>query len=222
MLIAASSDKENALQSGNLRLYVDAQFASPYAMSVFVALHEKGLPFELATVDLQKNANHERDFATTSLTQRVPTLIHDDFALSESSAIVEYIDEVFPGNPLYPTDRRLRARARQVQAWLRSDLMPIRVERSTEVVFYGTSKSSLSDAAKIAARKLFSACEVLLASADLNLFGEWCIADVDMAMMLNRLVLNGDPVPQRLVDYALSQWQRPSVQRWVALNRPPL
>lgn len=222
MLIAASLDKENALQNGNLRLYVDAQFASPYAMSVFVALHEKGLPFELAAVDLHKNANHERDFATRSLTQRVPTLIHDDFALSESSAIVEYIAEVFPGTPLYPTDRRLRSRARQVQAWLRSDLMPIRVERSTEVVFYGASKSSLSDAAETAARKLFSACEVLLAPGDPNLFGEWCIADVDMAMMLNRLVLNNDPVPQRLVDYALHQWQRPSVQRWVALNRPPL
>lgn len=48
------------------------------------------------------------------------------------------------------------------------------------------------------------------------------IADVDLALMLNRLTLNGDPVPQRLMEYARYQWKRPSVQRWVTLNRPPL
>jgi glutathione S-transferase len=40
--------------------------------------------------------------------------------------------------------------------------------------------------------------------------------------MLNRLILNGDPVPSELVDYATRQWERPSVQRWIELNRPPL
>ena len=38
-----------------LRLYLDAQFASPYAMSAFVALSEKGLSFEVTTVDLAVN-----------------------------------------------------------------------------------------------------------------------------------------------------------------------
>jgi glutathione S-transferase len=39
---------------------------------------------------------------------------------------------------------------------------------------------------------------------------------------LNRLVLNDDPVPPRLVEYARRQWQRPSVQEWATLSRPPL
>jgi glutathione S-transferase len=191
-------------------------------MSVFVALHEKGLSFELATVDLANNANLEPRYAARSLTQRVPTLVQDNFALSESSAITEYLDEVFPGTLLYPNDAIKRARARQIQAWLRSDLMPIRQERSTEVVFYGASAAPLSAAASTAAEKLFSACEVLLTGRSLNLFDEWCIADTDLALMLNRLVLSGDTVPTRLADYTAHQWQRPSVQRWVALNRPPL
>lgn len=191
-------------------------------MSVFVALHEKNLLFELVTVDLAKSANFEPEYAASSLTQRVPTLVHDSFSLSESSAITEYIDEVFPGAPLYPKNAISRARARQVQAWLRSDLLPVRQERSTEVVFYGASAAPLSAAARSAAGRLFSACEILLTDRSPNLFGEWCIADVDLALMLNRLVLNGDTVPQRLVDYAAHQWQRPSIQRWIALNRPPL
>ncbi len=42
----------------HLRLYVDAQFASPYAMSAFVALQEKSLSFETSTIDLATQANN--------------------------------------------------------------------------------------------------------------------------------------------------------------------
>lgn len=206
-----------------ITLYADAQFASPYAMSAYVALSEKNLPFELLTLDLDKGENRQPGFAGLSLTQRVPTLCHAGFSLSESSAITEYLNDVFlTGTPLYPIDPRSRARARQVQAWLRSDLMPIRQERSTVVVFYEPAGAPLSSAARDAAEKLFAVALSLLPQDNKNLFGDWCIADTDLALMLNRLVLNGDQVPQRLVDYANHQWQRPSVRRWMALERPPL
>lgn len=207
----------------NLLLYVDREFCSPYAMAAFVSLHEKGQAFDIAIVDLGGRANHAPDYAATSITRRVPTLVHDGFALSESSAICEYIEEVFPGTPLYPKNVRDRARARQVQAWLRSDLMPIRAERSTDHVFYDNpAKAPLSDEARAAADKLFAAAEALLSQGAENLFGEWSIADVDLAMMLNRLVKNGDLVPERLAAYATRQWQRPSVQLWLNRERPPL
>lgn len=205
-----------------LLLYVDSQFASPYAMSAFVSLLEKGLTFETATVDLAAKANQEAGYAATSLTRRVPTLVHNGFALSESSAISEYLDEVFPGTPLYPAEPHSRARARQVQAWLRSDLMPIRQERPTEVVFYGAIQPPLSSGARASAEKLFSAAQSLLSAGAENLFGPWCIADVDLALMLNRLVLNGDPVPENMAAYARRQWLRPSVQAWVNQSRPAL
>lgn len=204
-----------------LQLYVDAQFASPYAMSAFVALREKALSFEISPVDLAADGQHAPGYAALSLTQRVPTLVHEGFALSESSAIAEYIDESFPGAALYPRDPRQRARARQVQAWLRSDLLPIRAERSTEVVFYGPTDQALSPTAQACAEKLFAAAESLLPAASMHLCGEWSLADVDLALMLNRLVLNGDPVPERLAAYARHQWQRPSVQAWVTQARPP-
>jgi glutathione S-transferase len=203
-------------------LYVDARFASPYAMSVFVGLLEKKLAFEIESVDLAANGNQEPAFAATSITRRVPTLIHDDFALSESSAISEYIDEAFPGARLYPADARCRARARQVQAWLRSDLVPIRHERPTTVVFYGAKRPPLSAAASGSVEKLFSAADALLDGRSSNLFGDWCIADVDLAMMLTRLIVHGDHVPENLVAYATQQWQRPSVQQWVNKPRPIL
>lgn len=202
-----------------LLLYVDPQYISPYAMSAFVALHEKGLSFEVVTVDLAAGAQHQPAYARQSLTQRVPTLVHGDFALSESSAIAEYVDEVFPGPPLYPADPRQRARARQVQAWLRSDLLALRQERTTEVVFYGPSDKPLSPAAQAAADKLCAAAGALLEHGGEHLFGQWSIADLDLALMLNRLVFNGDPLPERLADYARQQWQRPGVQRWLGRVR---
>jgi glutathione S-transferase len=203
-------------------LYVDANFASPYALVAFVSLIEKGLEFEIEPLDLVARANQGPDFVKTSITRRVPTLIHDGFALSESSAICEYLDETFPGTHLFPTNPRDRARARQVQAWVRSDLMPIRDERPTFVVFNGAKRPTLSEDAREAADKLFSAALTLLEGRTENLFGDWSIADVDLAMMLQRLIVHGDPVPQRLIDYATHQWRRPSVQQWIHNKRPPL
>ncbi|BAY36074.1 hypothetical protein NIES2111_03940 [Nostoc sp. NIES-2111] len=207
------------MSSTSLLLYVDAQYISPYALSAFVALHEKGLPFDIQTLDLAAKAQHEPDFAAKSLTRRVPTLIHDGFSLSESSAIAEYIDEVFPGTALYPTEPQSRARARQVQAWLRSDLAALKQERPTEVVFLGEKQPPLSLKAQRAAEKLFSAAELLLGANTENLFGQWSIADVDLALTLNRLILHGDSVPNNLVTYAKNQWQRPSVQLWINQKR---
>lgn len=203
-------------------LYVDTQFASPYAMSAFVTLREKKLPFDMKGVDLEAGANHAPDYVATSLTQRVPTLVHGDFTLSESSAISEYLEDQFPAPEyasVYPRDVQARARARQMQAWLRSDFMPIRQERSTEVVFARPTANPLSVEAQAAAAKLFAAADALLADGAQHLFGEWCIADTDLALMLSRLLLNGDAVPEKLANYARQQWQRPSVQLWVKQER---
>ena len=203
-------------------LYVDANFASPYALPAFVSLIEKGLDFDIETLDLAAHANHDPSFAKTSITRRIPTLIDDGFALSESSAICEYLDETFAGTRLYPTDPRSRARARQIQAWVRSDLISIRDERPTFVVFCGAKRPALSERGREAADTLFSAALGLLDGRTENLFGAWSIADVDLAMMLQRLIVLGDPVPQRLIDYAAHQWRRPSVQQWIQQKRPPL
>jgi glutathione S-transferase len=192
-------------------------------MSVFVALTEKRLSFEIRTLDLAAGANNDPGYARTSLTQRVPTLIDRDFALSESSAIAEYLDDAYPDPAIFPTDLRKHARARQIQAWLRSDFMPIRQERPTPTIFYQQPVSTpLSPAAQIASQKLCAGASELLSHGGENLFDQWSIADVDLAIMLNRLIVNGDDVPINLVSYASAQWQHPSVQRWVRKERPPL
>lgn len=201
----------------SLTLYVDSKFTSPYALSAFVTLTEKQLPFELITVDLGAGHHLLPAYRKLALTARVPALVHDGFVLSESSAICEYLEEAFPAPGHYsvlPRGLHERARARQIQAWLRSDLMPIRVERSTATIFYDADAAPLSAEGRAAADKLIAAADALIHGP--NLFGDWCIADTDLAVMLKRLIHNGDAVPQKLQDYVSAQWQRPSLQQWMA------
>lgn len=205
----------------SLILYVDSLFTSPYALSAFVALTEKGVPFTVKTLDLAAGEQRREDYAARALTARVPALVEGDFVLTESSAITEYLEDSFPAPEyvaLYPADRRQRARARQVQAWLRSDLVPVRVERDTETVFFGKAGAPLTADGQAAAAKLIQVAGQLVRGQ--HLFGEWSIVDVDLTMMLNRLIFNGDAVPQALRDYAAAQWRRPSVQQWLARHQP--
>ncbi|ADU70048.1 glutathione transferase [Pantoea sp. At-9b] len=203
----------------NMTLWSDASFFSPYAMSVYVALTEKGIPFTLKRVDLSRNAQWDDEYRALSLTCRVPTLQIDDLILNESSAIAEYLEERFPApeyERLYPRDREKRAHAREIQAWVRSDFMALRQERPTEVLFAGERFAPLTPAAQQAAEKLISAVQRLLPDGQQNLFGEWSIADTDLAVMINRLALHGDTLPVKLQHYAEFQWQRASVQLWLA------
>ena len=201
-------------------LHVDSLFSSPWGMSVFVALHEKGLPFTVETVDLAAGEQHGA-YASRALTARVPALVDGDFVLTESTAITEYLEECCPAPAypaLYPRDRHQRARARQLQAWIRTDLVALRAERDTETVFFGKACAPLTPAGQAAAAKLIHVAGQLLKGP--NLFGDWSIADVDLALMLQRLIVNGDPVPPALQDYATAQWQRPAIQQWLARHRP--
>ncbi|CAM5218944.1 Glutathione S-transferase OS=Castellaniella defragrans OX=75697 GN=HNR28_002973 PE=4 SV=1 [Castellaniella defragrans] len=205
--------------ASQLVLYTDANFISPYAMAAYVALAEKGVSFEVSPVDLDKGEQRSPAYRALSATGKVPLLVQGDFTLAESSAIIEYVNEAFSGHALYPSDVRQRAQARQVQAWLRTDLAVVRQERSSENLFQKPARPlpPLSEAAQQAAEKLFAVAGRLLPQGALQLFSNWSIADFELAFMLNRLVAVGDAVPAPLADYVHRQWDRPSVRRWVAL-----
>lgn len=211
-----------------LILYSNAMWNSPYVLTAFVALIEKKLPFEVQTVALHEGAQRAPSYVETSFTARVPALVDGAFSLSESSAIVEYLDEKWPAPAhaaLLPRELEARARARQIMAWVRSDLGPIREERSSEYVFYPHDGlppyAPLSPAALRALEKLVGFAERIVPADGGPLFGAWSIADTDLAMMLQRLVKTHQPLPARLKTFAEREWQRPSVQAFVTARRPP-
>ena len=210
--------------NASLRLYGEHLWISPYVFSSFVALREKGLAFEVIPLKLNEGEQHRAPFRDQSLTAKVPTLEHGDFWLAESSAIAEYLEETFPApqHPrLLPENLRQRARARQIMAWLRSDLQVLRDERPTTTMFYQRATTPLSAAGQAAADKLLHVADMLIAEGATALFGPWCIADSELALMLHRLILNGHEVPPKIRRLAEAQWQRPSVRAFVEHERPP-
>jgi glutathione S-transferase len=208
--------------SDEIVLFGNDRFTSPYVFSVFVTLSEKGVPFRLETLSLERREHERPGYAGHSYTGRVPALRHGDFWLAESSAIAEYVDEAFgpPAHPrLYPEDLRERARVRMVQAFLRSDLLPLRQERPTSTFFRGYPVQPLTPAGRASAERLVQIAQRLLAPGAPFLADRFGPADADLALMLQRLVSNGDPCPERLEAYANAVFARPSVRAWLERTR---
>jgi glutathione S-transferase len=205
-------------------LYAESLWASPYAFSSLVALREKKAVFDLVEVELAGGAHRHADYAEPSITGRIPSLDHAGFRLAESSAIAEYLEEVLPApqSPrILPEAVRDRARARQVMAWLRSDLVALRDERSTMTMFfYRSHPKPLSARAQREVERLVRVAEQLVPTHGGPLFGAWSLVDAEFAFLLHRLILAGDPVPERVADYARTQWARPSVREFVEHARP--
>jgi len=206
-----------------LTLYRDAYWISPWVYSCWVALEEKQLGYDVVEIPLGDGAQRDPAYADATITGRVPALWHGDFVLAESSAIVEYLEDAFPGEPpMLPRDLRARARCRQLLSWMRSDdTAPIRAERPTTTMFYEPAAQPLSATAQGAAEKLYRVAGRVLGEGAATLFGHFSIADAELAFLLQRLILNGDPVPDRLRGYADALWQRPTIEAFVHLPRKP-
>ncbi len=206
----------------DLVLYGNDTYTSPYVFSAFVTLKEKNVPFRLEVLSLEKKEHERSEYAGPSITGRVPALRHGDFWLAESSAIDEYVDEIFapPAHPrLYPQDPRARARVRMIQAFVRSDLMPVREERPTSTFFQGEKPKPLTAAGKAAAARLVAIAERLLPEGAAFVAGSFTPADADLALMLQRIAYNGDPCPERLAKYANTVFARPSVRAWLSKTK---
>jgi len=89
---------------------------SPYAWRVQLALEHKALTYELKVLSFSAGDTRKPEFLALNPRHQVPVLVDGDFVLYESNAIVEYIDEAFPGrgSPLFPGDARERALVRRM------------------------------------------------------------------------------------------------------------
>ena len=200
-----------------LTLYADDDFMSPWVFHAMIALAEMRLPYRLEARHLPIQHPLREEMRTRALLAKVPCLVHGDFWLTESAAISEYLHEAYvEATRMLPTDQRERARARQVMSWLRTSLMALREDRPTSSVFLRPVKTALSEKGQRDADELLRVTQQLLEGERQTLFAQWSIADADLALALMRLVANGDSMPQRVTDYALAQWGRPSVQHYLS------
>lgn len=69
-----------------------------------LALLEKGVAFESCYTDMIRFDQHTPEYLAMNPSGKIPTMLHDDLVLTESTMIMEYIDDAFSGPPLRPAD----------------------------------------------------------------------------------------------------------------------
>lgn len=108
-----------------MTLRLHGYWRSGAAWRVRIALALKGLEYDTVTHDLRIGAHREPDYAALNPQRLVPALETDDGALTQSPAILEWLEEVHPAPPLLPADTRGRAIVRGMAALIGCDVHPI-------------------------------------------------------------------------------------------------
>ncbi len=128
-------------------------FRSSASFRVRIALALKGLPYDYRPVHLVRNEQLGADFAALSPQRLVPLLVdqdeHGDAAkdqyLSQSLAIIEYLDETHPSPPLLPVDAAGRARVRSLALDIACEIHPL---NNLRVLRYLVKELGVSEDAK--------------------------------------------------------------------------
>jgi maleylacetoacetate isomerase len=106
-----------------MKLY--GYFRSSAAFRVRIALNLKGLDYEQSSIHLRKNEQRKDDYLSLNPQGLVPTLEEDGELLTQSLAIIEYLEETHPEPPLLPGHPVARARVRSLAMAVACDIHPI-------------------------------------------------------------------------------------------------
>lgn len=99
--------------------------ASSTSYRTRIVLHCKNAPYEYVSVRLDKGEHLGASYGEINPMRGVPTLDTGETRLYQSSAIIEYLEEVYPDPPLLPKDSPGRARVRAIAGIVGSDMHPV-------------------------------------------------------------------------------------------------
>ena len=120
-------------------------FRSSAAYRVRIALNLKGLQYDRRNVHLRKGEQRGAEYKSVNAQGLVPTLEIGGVRLTQSLAIIEYLDEKYPEPPLVPHDSEDRAWVRAIAMTVACDIHPI---DNTRVIAYLEQELHLDQAAR--------------------------------------------------------------------------
>ena len=108
-----------------MKLY--GYFRSSATYRVRIALNLKGIPWERVVIDLRApvSAQHTREFRTLNPQGLVPVLVDGEHTLTQSFAMLEYLEETHPQPPLLPRAPAARAEVRALALAIACDIHPL-------------------------------------------------------------------------------------------------
>ncbi len=117
-------------------------YRSSASYRVRIALALKGLDYSYRSVHLAKNEQFNESYAGVSASRLVPLLKDGDHTLTQSMAIIEYLDETHPQPPLLPSTPAARARVRALAQDIACEIHPL---NNLRVLRYLVHDLKLSD-----------------------------------------------------------------------------
>ncbi|XP_047326090.1 glutathione S-transferase U19-like [Impatiens glandulifera] len=147
---------------------------SPFAAKVRIGLAEKGVEYESFEEDLSNKS--QLLLTVNPIYKQIPVLIHNGIPISDSSIILEYIDEVWTENShIFPSDPYLRANARFWVDYISKNIF----ERSRDFVVKSTGETQEAEKKELVKR--YKVLEGELGNK--TYFGGESFEAVDMALI---------------------------------------
>lgn len=158
-----------------LKLY--SYFRSSASYRVRIALALKGLPYSTVAINLLKSEQKESEYLKLNPQGKVPALVDGNHLLTQSLAIIEYLEEMHPFPPLLPKAAHERARVRALSHAVASDMAPL---NNLGPLKFLTEELKLSDDDKNRwyqhwIKEGFTALEKMLSESDYT--GTFCHGD---------------------------------------------
>ena len=201
-----------------ITLYSGNRNASSWAFRAWLALKEQGIEFEEIIVDIRRPQRWKNlaEIGIFSPPAAVPVLVDNECVIYDSSAIMEYANELGDGS-LLPKDIKLRAQARSLVAWQHSTFSKVCACLSFESAFYKEKKQLTANEVS-SAEWIYSIWEThLTTNRGPYLVGEFSLADIALVPSVLRLkshcaVSEKFPLTKKWMKRLL---ERPHVQKWL-------
>jgi maleylpyruvate isomerase len=147
---------------------------SSAAWRVRTALALKGLPWQAAAHDLRTNGQQDPDYVARNPQALVPALELDGAVLTQSLAIIEYLEERFPEPPLLPAGPLERAHVRAFALAIACDIHPVQNLKVLRMLrARGFDQDAVNDWAREVIESGLAACARLIEGRE----GRFCFGD---------------------------------------------
>jgi maleylpyruvate isomerase len=160
-----------------MRLRFHGYFRSSAAYRCRIAFNLKGIPYQFAQVHLRRGEQKAPSFRAINAQTLVPAIEADGLVLTQSLAIIEWLDETYSEPPLLPDDKDLRAQVRAFAQIVACDIHPLQNLRVLQYLKeeLGQDQAGLDRWCRRWIGDGLAACEVLLARRSPR--GAYCFGD---------------------------------------------